>query len=147
VPLVRPEARLAAGPTPRGAGTTPRDRLSGTPGFLRTMAVPRMEEFAQRLQMARHDAVVEDLLDGTPALVRLTVRPWRGPWTDDPAPPRGILELALEAGTEERVTVRSWLSPEAPAPYEEVRVPPSKVGAAWLEGAILDFVARLLARA
>ena len=106
-----------------------------------------MEEFAQRLQMARHDAVVDDMLDGTPALLRLTVRPWRGPWTEELAPPRGTFELALEPGAEEGVTVRLWLDLEAQAPSDAARVPPSRISAAWLEGAILDFVARLLARA
>ena len=100
-----------------------------------------------RLQMARHEAVVEDLLDGTPARVRLTVRPWRGPWTEDLSAPCGTLELAMEPGPEERVAVRMWLDSEAEAPSEALSVPPAKLGAAWLEGAVLDFVARLLSRA
>lgn len=148
VPPVRAQARAPSVARPRHAGTMPpHARLSGTPGFLRSMAVPRMEEFALRLQMARHEAVVEDMLDTTPALVRLTVRPWRGPWTEELSPPRGTLELAMEPGPEERVAVRVWLFAEAEAPSEEVRVPPPKLGAAWLEGTVLDFVERLLARA
>jgi hypothetical protein len=110
------------------------------------MAVPRLQEFSLRLHMARHAAVVEDLLDGTPALVRLTLVPWRGPWTEELSPPRGTFELALETGPDELVAVRMWLDVDTNAPTEELRVAPSKLGAAWLEGRVLDFVARVLAR-
>jgi hypothetical protein len=113
------------------------------------MAEPRLVDFAQRLSMARHDAAVEDLLDGSPPRLLLSLRPWRGPWTDELSPPQGTLELALEAGPEGQVAVRMWLdaNPEADEPTEMVRLAPARLSAAWLEGLTLDFVGRLLARA
>jgi hypothetical protein len=109
------------------------------------MAVPRLEEVARRLQMARHQAAVEDLLEGTPPTLRFSVRPWRGPWTEELSPPRGTLVLSLEG--EDAVRVCAWLDPEADEPAEEASVPPMRINAAWLERLVLDFVERLLARA
>ena len=96
--------------------------------------------------MARHQASVEDFLDGSPPALRLSFRPWRGPWTEKLSPPGGVLELALEDGPEGPVTVRVRLDPEAPEPTEELRVSPAKLGAAWLEGHALGFVERVLHR-
>jgi hypothetical protein len=114
------------------------------------MAVPRLEEVARRLQIARHEASVEDQLEATPPTLRFSLRPWRGPWTDELAPPRGTLVLSLEGAagaSEDAVSVRFWLDPEAEEPTDEMRVPPVRVNAAWLERLVLDFVERLLARA
>ncbi len=133
--------RAPAGPPP---SLPPRARLAGTPGFLRTMAVPRLQEVALRLHMARHHAVVEDHLDGAPPLIRLTVRPWRGPWSEGQEPPEGTLELVLEPGAEGMVIAESWIGPAAKEPAALARVAPAKFGAAWLEGQVFDFLARLL---
>ena len=111
------------------------------------MAVPRLEDIARRLQMSRHPAAVEDLLAETPAVVRLSMRPWRGPWTEELSPPEGALELMLDDRPEERVVVRIWLDNAATAPAEEAHVTTAKLGAGWLEQLAADFVARMLSRA
>jgi hypothetical protein len=111
------------------------------------MAMPRLHDIAQRLQLARHEAAAEDHLDGSPPTVRLTFKPWRGPWTEELSPPLSVLELAVECEPAERIAVRMWLDSEATEPTDEATVAPNKLGAAWLEGIVLDFVARALARA
>jgi hypothetical protein len=111
------------------------------------MAVPRLRDVALRLQMARHAASVDDRLDGSPPTLRLTLRPWRGPWTEELHPPRGVLELTLDAGPDGPVTVRTWLDDEADHSTEQVSVPPTRLSAGWLESHAVHFVERLLARA
>jgi hypothetical protein len=111
------------------------------------MSVPRLVEVARRLELARHDAAVEDLLDEVPSLVRLSVRPWRGPWTGKLSPPPGIFELEIDAAREDQIVARVQLDPEADEPAEETLLQPSRLTAAWLEARVLDFVAKLLARA
>jgi hypothetical protein len=111
------------------------------------MAMPRLHDLAQRLQLARHEAVAEDLLDLESPSIRLAFRPWRGPWTEELAPPRSILELAVDSLPEDQIVVRIWLDGEATEPTEERNVPPAKLGAAWLEAVVLEFVERVLARA
>jgi len=111
------------------------------------MAMPRLHDLAQRLQLARHEAVAEDHLDGEPPTVRLTFMPWRGPWTEELAPPLSILELGIDSGPEDQIVVRIWLDGEASEPTDETSVPPVRVGAAWLESVVLEFVERVLARA
>ncbi|MEX2048867.1 MAG: hypothetical protein WEB90_04755 [Gemmatimonadota bacterium] len=113
------------------------------------MAVPRLEEVARRLQLARHEASVEDQLEATPPTLRFSLRPWRGPWTEELSPPRGTLVLSLEGAgaSEDAVSVHVWLDPEAEEPTDEMRVAPGRVNAAWLERLVLDFVERVFARA
>lgn len=114
---------------------------------MRSMAMPRLQDIAQRLQLARHHATAEDLLDGAVPTARLTFRPWRGPWTEKLDPPVSALELALVVEPTEEIAVRVWLDVAAEEPTEEVVVPTAKLGAAWLEGVVVDFVQRSLARA
>ena len=111
------------------------------------MAVPRLQDVTQRLQMARHEASVEDRLDGSPPSLRLTLRPWRGPWTEELHPPQGLLEVTLDAGPDGPVTLRTWLDDEADRPTEEAEVSPSKLSAGWLGSHVVHFIERLLARA
>ncbi len=120
-------------------------RLAGTPGFLRTLVVPRFQEIAVKLQMARHDARVEDSLDASPPRVRLTVRLWRGPFNEQEGPAEGTLELALETAPTPEVVACTWIGPSSGPPAEEVTVSPPKLGAAWLESQVVDFLGRLLA--
>jgi hypothetical protein len=124
----------------------PRSRLAGTPGFLRTMAAPRLEQVAHRLEMARHGAAVEDLLDGVPPAIRLTVRPWSNPMDEDVEPAAGMLEFVVEPGAHGMILAQSWTGASFDVPLEELRVPPGSFGAAWLEARVLDFLARLLGR-
>jgi hypothetical protein len=114
---------------------------------MRSMAMPRLHEIAQRLQLARHHSGAEDHLDAVVPMARLTFRPWRGPWTDKLDPPVGALELAVVFEPAEQIAVRVWLDVAATEPTEEVRGPPTKLGAAWLEGLVVEFVQRSLARA
>jgi hypothetical protein len=79
--------------------------------------------------------------------LRLLLRPWRGPWTEELSPPQGVLELSLEDGPASRVLVRVWLDPDSAEPADVARIPSSQVGTAWGERLALDFVERLLARA
>jgi hypothetical protein len=111
------------------------------------MAAPRLEEMVQRLRLARHAAALEDELESDPPRLILTLQPWRGPWTDRLAPPSGAFVLELEPGLQEHVIARFWLETEAHEPSEESRLPASRIGAEWLEGEVVRFVERLLARA
>ena len=131
----------------RGPAPLPRARLAGTAGFLRSMAVPRIEEIARRLQLARHRAVLEDLLEGAPPLLRLTVHPWRGPWTKPLAPPVGVFELRIEPKADEELTLRLRLDLDADQPHEEVTLQVSQLNGASLDARVLEFVEKLLARA
>lgn len=129
-----------------GSASVQRARLPGTAGFLRTLAVPRLLDAALRLEMARHTATVEDLLDAAPPSLRLLLRPWRGPWTEELSAPLGVLELVLADGPGGPVTVRTWLDAESAEPTDEMEVPPSRVGAAWLDQAVVAFVKARLTR-
>lgn len=111
------------------------------------MVVPRLCDIAQRLQIARHEARLEDALDETPPAVRLAVRPWSGPFVEDEMPLDGLLELTVDPGAEGEVIARTWLGPAGDVLEREVSVTPAKLGAAWLEGQVLDFLAKLLRNA
>jgi hypothetical protein len=111
------------------------------------MSVPRLEQVAQRLQLCRHEAFIEDLLDTDSPRVRLTVRPWRGPWSEKLSPPTGVLELALEVERELEIVMRTWLDANDSQPTDESCVPSARLSAAWLDSQVLDFVAKLLRRA
>jgi hypothetical protein len=111
------------------------------------MAVPRLEAMVVRLRMARHDAALEDRLDASPPTLLLSVRPWRGPWTQELAPPRGTLAIVLHGGPEEHIVVRFSLDSDAEEPAREMRVSPARISAVWLERVVVEFVERLLARA
>ncbi|MDH3208172.1 MAG: hypothetical protein OEO79_16340 [Gemmatimonadota bacterium] len=110
------------------------------------MAVPRLKEMAQRLVLARHDAVVEDLLDASRPRVQLTVRPWRAPFTPHEASD-GRLELGIEDEGEERISLRFWLGAHSEVPTGQESIPTAKLDGAWLEGRVLGFLGQLLDRA
>jgi hypothetical protein len=109
------------------------------------MAVPRLQDVARRLQIARHTAAVEDRLDGPPPSLTLSLRPWRGPWTHELSPAGGRLELTLEDGPAGPVTVRTWLDATDDEATAETVGPAAKLSAGWLEAPALDFGERLLA--
>jgi hypothetical protein len=110
------------------------------------MAVPRIVGLVQRLQMAQHEAAVEDLLEATPPLLRVTFRPRRGPFIHGPPPPFATLEIGLqEGGKEELVTARWWIVPTV-EPTAELSVPPSRAGGAWLDQVFVEFVEQVLER-
>jgi hypothetical protein len=110
------------------------------------MAVPRLRAVIVRLQIARHEAWLEDLLEGSPPLIRMTMRPWRAILTHTPPPPLATLEVELEDQEEASVVARMWIEPTV-KPETEVRVPVARVSAGWLEDVSLEFVERVLDRA
>ena len=122
-------------------------RLAGAPGFLRTMAAPRIEALAVRLHLARHEAALEDGLDAASPALRFRVKPWRSPFSEELDRGWETLELALEGGSEDQVVVRRWCEATGPEPESEERLPLSRAGAAWLEARLVAFVESVLARA
>ncbi|MGD8281575.1 MAG: hypothetical protein PVF69_10500 [Gemmatimonadota bacterium] len=110
------------------------------------MAVPRLEETALRLTMARHDAQVEDLLDDPAPLLRLTLRPWSSPLSDE-EPREGHLEIGLEDLDQEYVTVRSWLAEPGASAVREDRIATTRITSSWLDSRLLDFIGLVLDQA
>jgi hypothetical protein len=107
------------------------------------MAVPRLRSVITRLQMARHEAWLEDLLEDSPPLIRMTMRPWRALLTPTPPPPLATLEIELDEQAEASVVARIWTEPTV-EPEAEVRVSVARVSAGWLEDVSLEFVERVL---
>ena len=128
-------------PPERNAPRTPRARLAGTPGFLRTLAVPRLEEAAQRLTMARHQAFVEDLLDASPPVVRLTLKPWQAPLASGRSA-EGRLLIGLPDPNGETVSLSYDLGDQGEPVVEHV--PAARLSGTWLEFNILAFIGRVL---
>lgn len=110
------------------------------------MAASRLTDMAHRLTMAGHDALLEDRLDGTPPVLELTLRPWRGPLAPQDAI-EGTLQIRPGGVDQDTVRVRAACdSPELPW-VEEDQIPAPKLTAAWLEARVLSFVGQVLARA
>lgn len=99
-----------------------------------------------RLQMARHEAWLEDLLGDSPPLIRMTMRPCRPLLTPTPPPPLATMEIELDERADESVVARIWIEPTL-EPEAEVRVSVARVSAGWLEDVSLEFVERVLERA
>jgi len=146
-PPTPPKQSFSRGPRLVGSAEAhTRRRLSGTPGFLRSMAVPRLRDTVNRLVMARHHARLEDRLDETPPTILLEMSSWQGPLEDEGPTVSGRLEVGIEEGPEERVVVRSlWQSPAGEQTAVDT-IPVSKVGVTWLEGHILRLVEVILKR-
>jgi hypothetical protein len=108
------------------------------------MAVPRLEEVAQRLVMARHETRLDDSLDSSLPIVRFTIRPWQGPWSDVAEEAEGRLEISVENDNDEWVVLRAWLAGTSGSPTHEIRIETKRFGAAWLEARILAFVGTVL---
>lgn len=128
------------------ARRTPRSRLSGTPGFLRSMAAPRLQAAAQRASMARHDARMEDLLDSPRPTLGLTLLPWTPPLSTA-EPVRGRLEIGIQDREGEHVTLRYRIAGADGPTLGEERIATAKLTASWLDARVLDFIARVLAEA
>jgi hypothetical protein len=141
---VVPEPRpVAPTPDPAPSPRMPRSRLPGTPGFLRTMAAPRLRETALRLSMARHEARVDDLLDGPAPTLRLVLQPWSSPLADE-RPREGVLEIGIEDPDPQHVVVRYGISCSEPPVVREDRIPTTKLSSSWLDARLLDFVTLVL---
>lgn len=123
----------------------PKRRLKGTTGYLRTMAIPRLEDVVQRLLMARHEADLEDLLEEDHPRILLTLRPWLGPWAETAEVVTSRLEVAVENGGEEQVVVRVWFGQGSD--HDGIaRITAPKLSAQWLERRVLEFVDHVLDR-
>jgi hypothetical protein len=109
------------------------------------MAVPRLQAAVLRLQLARHEAALEDHLEDSPPLLRMTMRPWRSALVRTPPPPFATLEVELEEGEEDFIAARMWLDPTV-KPAGEARMALSRVTAGWLEQMTLEFVGKVLDR-
>jgi hypothetical protein len=109
------------------------------------MAVPRLRSVITRLQMARHEAWLEDLLDESPPLIRMTMRPWRALLRPAPPPPLATMEIELDEQAEASVVARMWIEPTV-APEAEIRVSVPRMSARWLDDVSLEFVERVLDR-
>jgi hypothetical protein len=108
------------------------------------MAVPRVQEIAQHLTMARHQSVAEDLLDSSPPSVRLTFRPWQGPLSRDGSV-EGHLEITVESLHQDCVVVRSAVRDgERLVAEDQERLPTKRLTAGWLEARILTFIGLVL---
>jgi hypothetical protein len=110
------------------------------------MAVPRLRTVITHLQIARHEAWLEDLLEASPPLIRMTMRPWRAVLASTPPPPVATMEIELEEPEEASVIARMWTASTV-KPDAEVRAPVPRVSAGWLEDICLVFVRRVLDRA
>jgi len=110
------------------------------------MAVPRLEDTVQRLRLGRHSAALEDRLHASPPSIRLAVRPWRGPLSEQLSV-EGLLEIRIEREPEEVVEVWYSITPPCGAPLPADRITAVKLDAGWLEGRVLAFVGALLGRA
>lgn len=146
-----PNAPLATKPATwanRSAPAEPAEppRLLGIPGFLRLLAVPILADTALRLNMARHEAWIEDLLESPAPVARLTLRPWQGPW-DHRGSVEGYLEIGIDDDDDEKLTLRSWVIGAEDATLAEERLPANRFSASWLQSRILDFIERVLAAA
>jgi hypothetical protein len=124
----------------------PHSRLTGTPGFLRTMAVPRLQETALRLSMARHQAHLEDLLDAPEPVLQLTLRPWSSPLAEE-KPGVGHLVIGIQTLAQEYVTLRYWVGGPDGAPPRDDRIATDKITSSWLDCRLLDFIGFVLGEA
>lgn len=120
----------------------PRSRLTGTPGFLRSMAAPRLREGAQRLTMARHYAYVDDLLDSPRPALRLVFRPWQSPLAGG-ASPEGLFEIRPDGPNGEYVTFTYQVNSHDASTHED-SIATSKLTASLLESRLVAFVTLVL---
>ena len=141
-----PLATRSATRTNRPAPAEP-PRLLGIPGFLRLLAVPILADTALRLNMSRHEAWIEDLLESPAPVARVTLRPWQGPW-EHRGSVEGYLEIGIDDDDDDEVlTLRSWVIGTEDATLAEERLPASRFSASWLQSRVLDFIERVLAAA
>jgi hypothetical protein len=104
------------------------------------MVVPRLEDAASRIRLHRHEASVEDLLTGSPPLVRLRMTPVSGP-LDEAGPARtATLEIRLGEPFNGTVAMVREIDSEGGAWRDEERMPIETLSAAALRGLVIDFV-------
>jgi hypothetical protein len=94
--------------------------------------------------MARHRTTVDDRLDRSPASIRIKVDPWRAPFDEGPPVSGSVLEILAEDGASPVIVGRIWLDALSASPTEQSQIDLSKLTPAWIEGLLLDFVAKAL---
>lgn len=142
-----PRWRSASARPPVRPPSVERARLPGAAGFLRSMAVPRLEEVVQRLELARHEAALEDALDGPVPRVRLWLRAHPGPLDEEEPRGRSRLEMVLEEEPEPLLRLRAWADPTSEDPSQLGEISLGRLGASWLDERVMMFVGDVLGRA
>ncbi len=107
---------------------------------LRSIARPRLEDLVFRLRIARHHSLIDDRIDEMGTL-RFRLVPRSAPFDERPPVPGSVLELVA---AENVILARFWLDPVAERPSSELEVAADAFGEEWLDGVIVDFVARSL---
>lgn len=139
------------GPTPTRRAeprdpVAPRARPTPLTERVRALVVPRLTSLEARLQLARHRTVLDERLDGPSPAVRFRLTPWRAPF-DERGPLQGsVLEIAVDEA-EGTVAARFWLDVLSPTPTEELPIDARRLGEAWIEGVLIDFVQKALREA
>lgn len=136
-PSRRPQpARTAPAVAPQAA-TPIRESI------LHEVALPRLRSFAQRMDAAGHETIIDARLGERPACLRMRLRPALGPF-DVPVGAGAVLEFVLDSEPSDSATARVWLDALDTAPTESLRPPGGDVTAAWVDHVVLDFVRRAL---
>jgi hypothetical protein len=85
--------------------------------LLHAQALPLLRALAQRLERARHEAVIDDRTGEAVPSIRFLLRPWKGPFDARADLPLPVLELVDEGGG--GIVVRQWDDHSAAAPATE----------------------------
>ncbi len=127
----------------RSTPPEPRETASDGLIFLREFFVPRLIALAQRLELAGHETVLDDRLDGSPPSLRFRLKPRTAPF-DSPSEDAGaVLEVVLD-GSGSRLISRIWLNPFGESPSEEVEVASCHATEPWLDSQLIAFVDKTL---
>lgn len=121
-------------------------RRTETVDLLRGVAVPRLEAIGKRLEMARHETSLEDLLDESDRLLRFDLKPWPGPLSGSDLQRSAMLEFGVDAESPGLVRVWYWLDRLGEAPDKVASLPTSRLTISRIERVILDFVEKVLQR-
>lgn len=150
-PTTRTETAPAAESTkasvpraPEPAAGAARRTASPVVDRLRALAIPRLEDFATRLEASRHRTLLDDRLDRESPTLRFRLMPWLGPFDATTAVEGSVLELTVDGAQNPEVVARFWLDPLATAAAEELRIAAESLGDTWLDHVLTTFVAKAL---
>lgn len=121
-PLEKGPTRLVR-PAPRAR----RPELTSTEvgSLLLARALPQLRALAQRLEHARHEAVIDDRTGHAVPSIRFLLRPWKGPFDAPSDQTLPVLELVDEG--DGGIVVRQWEDHRAPAPSREESIPAERL--------------------
>jgi len=95
---------------------------AGAQSPLQRLVLPLLFTLAQRLELARHETVIDDrTAQATPA-IRFRLNPWAGPFDTDSEPMLPALEFVADG--DGGIIVRRWDNPAGRAPDYEEHVQP-----------------------